>query len=152
MGVQDESPLARLASRKGADGQPFLAAHEVAAGERLRAEFTRGGLLPSITQRWDATTRSGGGGAGPADLSDAALDCRRRVERAVAAVGPELSGVLLDVCCFLKGTERVEAERQWPARSAKLMLKTGLAALARHYGYVHEGASGRSAIRSWHGG
>lgn len=148
MGVHDESPLTRLATRKGTDGQPFLAPHEVAAGERLRVDFTRGGLSPGVTQRWDDAPRSGSR-SGPADLSDAVLDCRRRVELAMKAVGPELSGVLLDVCCFLKGTERVEAERRWPARSAKLMLKTGLAALARHYGMIHEAGDGRGAIRAW---
>ncbi len=148
MAASDESPLTRLASRKGPDGRPFLAAHEVAAGERLRVDFTRGGLLPSVTQRWDDAPRTGAR-SGPADVSDAVLDCRRRVELAMRAVGPELSGVLLDVCCFLKGTERVEAERQWPARSAKLMLKTGLAALARHYGLVHAAGGGQGGIRTW---
>ncbi|RIY01272.1 hypothetical protein D3218_07835 [Aureimonas flava] len=151
MALDTESPLARLATRRGANGLPFLAAHEVAAGERLRADFTRGGLSPSVTQRWDDTPRTRGR-AGPADLSDAVLDCRRRVELAMRAVGPELSGVLLDVCCFLKGTERVEAERQWPARSAKIVLKTGLAALARHYGLIHEAGGHGRGVRAWTGG
>lgn len=130
-----ESPLAALARIKGRDGGPFLDPDQVQAGERLRADFTRGQLLPGLGQRWEPVRvgRSTGASAGVADLSDAALAARLRVEAAIAAVGPELSGALIDVCCFLKGLEQVERERQWPARSAKLMIRTALSALARHY-------------------
>jgi hypothetical protein len=145
----DESPLGRLATRGGRDGEAYLGVAETLAGERLRADFTRAGMAPTLTQRWDAAPRGGGTGRGGFDLSDSALDARRRVDAALAAVGPELSGVLLDVCCFLKGLEQVERERQWPVRSAKLMLKTGLAALGRHYGFGAEAVGGAARLRRW---
>ncbi|BDA83669.1 hypothetical protein Sa4125_12110 [Aureimonas sp. SA4125] len=149
----DESPLGRLATRRGKDGAAFLDQAETMAGERLRADFTRAGMTPAMTQRWDLAPRGGGGsGRGAFDLCDSALDARKRVDAAIAAAGPELAGVLLDVCCFLKGLEEVERERQWPVRSAKLMLKTGLAMLARHYGFSQEATGGPGRIRRWGAG
>jgi hypothetical protein len=131
-----ESPLGPLARRKGKDGQPFLTGIEYEAGERLRSDDTRGRIMPRLGANWVASVASGrrsGPGGGVAELTDAALAARQRVENAVGAVGPELSGVLIDVCCFLKGLEQVEAERGWPVRSAKIVLKTALGVLARHY-------------------
>ena len=130
-----ESPLAQIARRKQPDGQPFLNEREVRAGERLRADYTRGQIMPRLGANWIASVASGrrDGAGGMADLTDAALAARQRVEHAIEAVGPELEGVLIDVCCFLKGLEQVEMERGWPARSAKIVLRTALAVLARHY-------------------
>lgn len=143
-----ESPLGLLYRRKDKSGKPFLATEEFGAGERLRADFTRGQMLPRLGANWQASVASGrrdGGRGSVADLTDAALGARNRVESALAAVGPELCGVLVDVCCFLKGLEMVEMERQWPARSAKIVLRTALAALARHY--RPKGFAGGTAAR-----
>ncbi|TWG99291.1 hypothetical protein L598_001500000140 [Mesorhizobium sp. J18] len=131
-----ESPLAQLASRRTRKGERFLTGAEIRAGERLRADYTRGQIMPRITANWQAAVASGrraGGSGGMVELTDAALAARQRVDRALQAVGPELAGVLVDVCCFLKGLERVETERGWPVRSAKVVLKTALGALSRHY-------------------
>ncbi|MCO5063139.1 MAG: DUF6456 domain-containing protein [Rhizobiaceae bacterium] len=131
----DESPLGQIARRKDKEGKLFLSEAEVRAGERLRSDYTRGQMMPRLGANWEPRISSGTGHAagGIAELTDAALSARLRVEKAIVEVGPELAGVLLDVCCFLKGLETVEAERRWPARSAKIVLKAALGALARHY-------------------
>lgn len=132
---RNESPLSQLFRRRDRAGTPFLTEAEFRAGERLRADYTRAGIMPRLGANWIASVSTGrrGGAGGTVELTDAALAARQRVERAISAVGPELAGVLIDVCCFLKGMELVEAERRWPVRSAKLMLKAGLGALSRHY-------------------
>jgi hypothetical protein len=141
-----ESPLGQLARRKDKEGRPFLSRAEVDAGERLRVDFTRGMMMPRLGANWEASVamRRRGSAGGVADLTDAALAARRRVDLALTAVGPELSGLLVDVCCFLKGLETVERERAWPMRSAKIVLKTALGVLARHYQPSQSAAQART--------
>jgi hypothetical protein len=142
-----ESPLAWLARRKGRDGRSLISAYQFAAGERLRADFTRGNLTPRVTSHWGAPTGRGGGGAG--EMTDLVVASRQRVQHAVAACGPEFSGILLDVCCFLRGLEDVERERGWPTRSAKVVLQLALDRLARHYGLAPPSGTARPKLRSW---
>lgn len=133
---QNESPLAMLRRRKDKSGARFLTEEEFLAGERLRVDYERACIMPRLGVNWDAIAagpRRQSGAGGMAELSDAVIAARRRVDSAIGDVGPELAGVLIDICCFLKGLEKVEAERRWPARSAKLLLKAALGALARHY-------------------
>ena len=147
-----ESPLAWLARRKGRDGRPLIETEQFQAGERLRGEFTRAQLMPHITSNWSAAVaqdcRTGDRGA--AHITDVVVAARQRVRQALTAVGPEFSGLLLDVCCFLKGLEDVERERGWPPRSAKVVLQLGLDRLARHFG-LSASARGRPRvpIRMW---
>lgn len=130
-----ESPLGAIARMKDRDGSPFLSAEAMSAADRLARDFTRGQLQPRVTASWEPkiASRGSGGRGGMAELADGVIAARIAVNRAIDAMGPELAGVALDVCCFMKGLETVERERQWPARSAKLMLRTALMALSRHY-------------------
>ncbi|MEW5421430.1 DNA replication protein [Amorphus sp. 3PC139-8] len=149
-----ESPLAWLARRKDRSGAPILDEAQFRAGERLRADFTRGQMMPRMSVDLSLGMPSGGrsGAAGGVqDLTDTAMAARERVNRALMTVGPELSGVLIDVCCFLKGLETVERERGWPARSGKVVLLIALGRLAGHYGYTAEarGADRSAGPRHW---
>lgn len=147
-----ESPLAWLARRRGRDGRPLIGAAQAQAGERLRAQFTRAQMSPRVTASWNPVATRGPrlAPAGAANMVETAMAARQQVRAALDAVGPEFSGLLLDVCCFLKGLEDVERERGWPPRSAKVVLQLGLARLARHYGLADEArGSEPTAIRAW---
>jgi hypothetical protein len=147
---EHESPLAWLARRAGRSGKPLIAPHQLQAGERLRSDFTLALLTPRMTANWERPIAGGTRGPQAAGLSDTMIAARQRVHHALDAVGPEFSGLLLDVCCFLKGLEHVERERIWPARSAKIVLQLALERLARHYGYAAETRGrGWAKVRTW---
>lgn len=95
--------------------------------------------MPHVTASWsgvfvDSGRRSPAGYG--VDMSDHVVAARLRVQRALKAVGPELSGILIDVCCYLKGLEALEKASGWPQRSGKIVLQIALQRLARHYGLV----------------
>lgn len=143
----ENTPLDMLARLKARDGSLFLTREAVEAGERLLTDFTRAMMQPRISASLEPRleTRSRGHSSPPSAISDTAIDARRRVARAMKAVGPEFADIALDFCCFMKGLEQIERERQWPVRSAKLMVRAALSALARHYAPP----PARTGIRSW---
>ena len=124
-----ESPIAWLAARG------HLSAAQLAAGERLRADYERAGLAARVTMRWDvaapAKTR---GGAKAADASLARIDAHRRVHGALDAAGPGLADICWRVICAGEGIGCAEKGLGWPARSGKLVLGLALDRLARFYG------------------
>ena len=149
-----ESPLVWLARRRGSNGKPLVEPHQLLAGERLRADFTLANLMPRTTSNWESPLVSRRGESnGAAQATDAAVAARQRVHHALDAAGAEFSGLLLDVCCFLKRLEDIERERKWPPRSAKVVLQLGLDRLARHYGFgaLARGRA-RAAIQAWNSG
>lgn len=148
---ESESPLIWLARRRGTDGRALIESHQLQAGERLRADFTHAQMMPRTTANWHAPVAGRGRDGGTSrPVTERVIAARQRLRHAMNAVGPEFSGLLIDVCCFLKKLDAVERERQWPARSAKVVLQLALERLARHYGY-RSAVRGNAvaAIRAW---
>ncbi len=148
---ESESPLSWLRRRKDKSGQPLIDASQFEAGERLRRDFFYAGMTPRVTASWDgipgdrASRRAAPGVS--TNLRDQTVAAQQRVRRALRSVGPDLSDILVDVCCHLRGLEETEKSKGWPRRSAKLVLQIALKELARHYGLLssaEDPAKGRS--------
>jgi len=124
-----ESPLGWLKARGHVSGRQFD------AGERLREDWERSLLAPSVTMSWDAPPigRAARGAPEEADAGDAQIAAKLRFESAVAAVGSGLSDVLWRVVCAGEGMRDVERALGWPARAGKLVLGLALDRLADHY-------------------
>ncbi|MDX5595609.1 DUF6456 domain-containing protein [Pseudovibrio sp. SPO723] len=146
----DESPLAWLASRKAKDGKAFLSREQLVAAEKFSADYAFGQVTSSLKSNW-RTVHIDGAKGGQKEMTEGALNARRRTHAAIEAMGPELSSVVVDVCCFMKGLRQVEFERQWPARTARIVLGLGLSSLARHYQLATASKAQRTA-RSWQDG
>jgi Domain of unknown function (DUF6456) len=147
---RNETPLEALARRKDASGGTLIDSAELEAGRRLALDFHRAAMEPRATMGWsgvfiDRSARD------KLDPSEAMVAARQRVHRALDTVGPEFAGPLIDLCFHDKGLETIEVERGWPVRSAKVVVRLGLKALARHYGLqaVARGRAG-AAINAWH--
>jgi hypothetical protein len=151
-----ESPLGWLMSRRDKQGQPLISEAQYDAGERLRVDFTVAQLSPKVTLSWDGCIAPGSRGRSgrrpdSLEVNESALAAKQRFLRALDAVGPELSGILIDVCCLARGLEAAERSLGWPQRSGKLVLQIALTQLARHYGLVRDQPDSKrpASIRHW---
>jgi hypothetical protein len=121
-----ESPLTWLHSRGHLDDRQYD------AGERLRADWERAQLAPSVTMRWEAVrTRS----SGERDLTpgERQLAAKARFEAAIAAAGPGLADILWRVACAGESLPVAERALAWPVRSGKLVLRLALDRVAGFY-------------------
>lgn len=121
-----ESPLSWLHARGHLSDRLFD------AGERLRADYEKAQLSPSVTMRWDPVRIKGGPDAGLSP-TERQMAAKTRFDGALAAAGNGLSDVLWRVVCACESLPAAERALQWPARSGKLVLKLALERVADFY-------------------
>ena len=144
--MRDESPLAWLA-RRG-----MMSEEALAAGERLRRDWTMSHKEAPITMDWAGLAAPQARSARPSDgltENERALAARERLAKALDAVGPELSGMLLEICCLTRGMEAAERALGLPQRSGKVVLELALTRLARHYGLLKSPRPPSHALQQW---
>jgi hypothetical protein len=134
-----ESPLIWLRTRKDSTGQPLISDEQYCAGLRLHADFVASHFSPRTTTNWQSPVSGSAGSAPRQDLlhqSEKVLAAKQRYYAALDAVGPELSRILVEVCCLATGIEAAERILGWPRRSGKVVLQLALTSLARCYGII----------------
>ena len=122
-----ESPLGWLL-RRGA-----LTPVQAAAGERLREDVHRAGLVGRLTMSWDAGPKASGGRGPGLEPAEHARAAKARVAAAFDAAGPGLREVLERVCVRDTALEAAERELGLPRRAGKAVLRLALDRLAAHY-------------------
>ena len=124
-------PLALLGRGRGAK-PAYLDRHHLEAARRVQMLFERSRLRPRTTMHYGP--RIGGGGSHAGDIGDMAVDARRQLAELYRALPADCADLVIDICGFEKGLQEVETERGWPRRSAKLVLRIGLEAVAQRFG------------------
>jgi hypothetical protein len=112
-------------------------------------------MTPRVTANWSNFLSEGSGRRGSpdhgAEIAANVIAAKERVRLARKAAGPDLAGMLIDVCCYLKGLETAEKSGGWPQRSGKVVLQIALRQLARHYGFVTvSGEAHASRLKTTH--
>ena len=140
--------VALLARGRGGEAA-YLDPHHLEAARRIQTLFERSRLRPRTTMHYGPRV-GGGGPSQSSDLTDMAADARRQLADIYRALPADCADVVIDVCGFEKGLQEIETERRWPRRSAKLVLRIGLEAIAQHLGFTQNatGPAG-SRARSW---
>jgi DNA-directed RNA polymerase specialized sigma24 family protein len=125
--------MRRLANLRDVNGAAWLSQAELAAANRLRADWAQSEIGALRGSDWMAAPM-GSTLRGPGNAQEAAMarrcDARRRVADALTQLAPPLRRVVERIVLYEHGLEALERAEGWPVRSGKLALKLGLAQLA----------------------
>jgi hypothetical protein len=130
--------------------EAYLGPHHLQAAAWLMQLFARANLRQRVTMSYDPARRGRQSGGGQGDLAASAADARQTLAKLARVLPPDCWNMLMDACLHDRGLQEIEAERKWPRRSAKLVLRIGLDQLAAWLGLnPHALGGGRTQVRAW---
>lgn len=121
-----ESPIGWLYAHGHLDRRLFD------AGERLRADYEKACIGPTVTMRWEPVRLCARGGTG-LHPTEAQIAARARFDGALAMAGSGLADILWRVVCACESLPTAEKSLSWPNRSGKLVLRFALERVADFY-------------------
>ena len=147
--VASANDVIKRLSRSTSGEKPFLAPHHVLAAAKVSNVIARAQLRTHVTQDLSALAlpKAPGGAGGGHDVSDMAIDHRRKLSSLLDQLPSDCRRILLDVCGFEKRLQLIEFEMGWPQRSAKVVLRMALEMVAAHWGIDEVAVGPNSANR-----
>ena len=124
----------RLAGYNDKEGNPFLNAHEIEAGERFAHDYARS-MMGSVATQSYSDVNSGKAQENTAEnMSIMAMDARKSVMDAMAELGPGLDNAMVGICGREWNIGQLESSEGWPKGTGKTILKLALGRLSDYYG------------------
>jgi transposase-like protein len=125
-------PLKSLARLRNRSGVLFLGASLIDAGTMLREDYEQEILASGVSV--EANQHAAEWIKSPEKLEAKSLEgLDTPFFNAIRYLGSELSAVALQCCCCSQRLQSLELEKEWPARSGKIVLRVALLQLAQYY-------------------
>lgn len=127
--------LRRLSKERGANGQPFLSAYDIQAGELFQRDYNHCfGNMGQTTQDFENVHVDQSHINGQENHTVRQIDASQAFNAAKGVLGPGLEQAALMICGDGKSFDVLEREQHWVRGSGRMILKLALQRLAQYYG------------------
>ena len=146
---QNENVILKLNKKYDKKGNPIISLEQMNAAIKLQKDYEKAQLRQKITLNWESFKNKTQKNKKYTQYtqSETGSRARKRLQNALNYVGPELTPILIKICCMEHGLTQTETNLQIPKSSARIILQIALTRLARYYGF--EQKTDKIPINHW---